>query len=69
MFSRKVRWINSRLGGDGVTPDSSKMRGLLDIRYNLAKPILHGESKKLLKHPSSHVILFGEINFLSNILL
>ncbi len=30
--------------GDGITPDSSKMRVLLGIRYNLAKPLLFGKS-------------------------
>ena len=60
--------------GTGITLDSLKMRVLLGERYNpaksllfgksiyyLAKPILHGESEKLLKHFFAHVILI-EIN-------
>ena len=44
VFLRKVRWISFRFSGDGVTPESLKMRVLLGKRYNPAKPLLFGKS-------------------------
>lgn len=40
VFSRNVRWIIFRLGGDA---DNLKMRVLLDKRFNPAKSLLFGK--------------------------
>lgn len=38
------------IGGTGITPESLKMSVMLDIRYNLAKPLLSGKTIIIVKY-------------------